>query len=460
MAPNNAMTTYIKRLPNRARAKPPAIRKTPDQVQALRELRAFANSNEIVHALSGPAGSGKTTIIAEFVQACQRTVEVTATTNKAAKVAAAVIGAEAKTIHSLLGLQPKNDETHGRTILKREREPTVEPRSLVIVDECSMVDGGLLNQIMSDAYDLDFQVLFVGDDYQLPPVFEADSPVFTGVPTSRLTRVHRQALDNPVLAFANGFRSVLDGGDMPRVRSLGDTVRLVEPERFEADMLDAFERRGDPDAVRAMAWTNKRVRELNQAIRRRLLGSDADQFAHLRDERFVASRAIKLGRNLVVPTEGEVLVLESERNIVKAAGVAVAVEAVRVLYDGRTLDLYVPTDWDAANKALSVMRSAANGLQRRVRAGERKLDEDRRAAWRAYFEVEEFFADLRPVHACTVHKSQGSTYREAFIDVADIGRCTRSDVIARLMYVATSRASHSITMMGDLPGRLYVREAA
>ena len=46
------------------------------------------------------------------------------------------------------------------------------------------------------------------------------------------------------------------------------------------------------------------------------------------------------------------------------------------------------------------------------------------AAFRRAYSVKQELADLRPVHASTVHKSQGSTYRMVFIDLDDIGRCS------------------------------------
>ncbi|AHE99836.1 ATP-dependent DNA helicase [Thioalkalivibrio paradoxus] len=433
---------------------------SPDQARALEELIAFDRGTEPVHALAGPAGSGKTFLLGEFVGRCSRRLEITATTNKAARVAALATGTEPKTIHALLGLQPRDDENAGRTALKQIRDPEVEPGSLVVVDEASMIDSDLLGAIERHARTLRFKVLFVGDAYQLPPIFEARSPVFAGVPTSHLTTIHRQALDNPVLAIANEFRAVLDGSPMPRVRALGSEVRVLPEGEFLARMLEAFERASDPSEVRALAWTNQTVRELNQAVRRHLIGPEAEELAHLPGERFIANSAIKDGDRVAVPTEAEVEVVSSQRVNFEADGITFAGELVSVRYRDRVLELHVPTDWDGARRAIAASVAAANELQRRYRAGDRTVDGDRRAAWRAFFRLKEWLHDLRPVYASTVHKSQGSTYAHAFIDAGDIGRCTRTDVIARLMYVSTSRAAQSVTLTGELPERLYREVAA
>lgn len=52
-------------------------------------------------------------------------------------------------------------------------------------------------------------------------------------------------------------------------------------------------------------------------------------------------------------------------------------------------------------------------------------------------------APLRHAYACTVHKSQGSTYDVAFIDFSDM---YRSEDRAKLMYVAVTRTSNFLVI--------------
>jgi exodeoxyribonuclease V len=68
------------------------------------------------------------------------------------------------------------------------------------------------------------------------------------------------------------------------------------------------------------------------------------------------------------------------------------------------------------------------------------------------------YADLRSPHSTTVHKSQGSTYQVAFIDLTDIGRNTKSYELTRLLYVAITRAAQKVFVTGELPARLYACE--
>jgi superfamily I DNA/RNA helicase len=73
--------------------------------------------------------------------------------------------------------------------------------------------------------------------------------------------------------------------------------------------------------------------------------------------------------------------------------------------------------------------------------------------WHEYFELKNKVGDLRAIHACTVHKSQGSTYDNVFIDLDSIGRNNKANEVARLLYVAITRASNMVYLYGSLPSR-------
>lgn len=437
-----------------------------DQAQALRELHQFVESGRAAHALSGPAGTGKTFLVGRFLEQLSRKYKLAATTNKAAGVAARLsAGAEASTIHSLLGLQPSEDHHRGRLVLKRVRKPKVKAGEVIIVDEASMIDSELLSVINDDAARIGFRALFVGDAYQLPPVFEAVSPAFDKVPTSRLTTVHRQALDNPLIEAATAFRNVLDGAAFPVIAPGMRGLRKLDASRFEAEMLEEFVAapyQADEDYARAIAWTNARVVELNHMIRRALIGPDAERWPYLPGETVIASDAIVDDDAVLVPTEARVIVISSEPDAIQSLDIVVPGDRVVIEYKGDAFEVFCPSDRRAAKAAQDQFAKAARALQTEFdRTGDLKVDGMRRAAWRTFFALKRSMADLRPPHASTVHKSQGSTYGRVFIDVGDIGRCTRADVIARLAYVALTRASIDATVMGELPARLYQqREAA
>ena len=57
--------------------------------------------------------------------------------------------------------------------------------------------------------------------------------------------------------------------------------------------------------------------------------------------------------------------------------------------------------------------------------------------------------------ASTTHKAQGSTYDEVIVDLADIGKCTQTDMAARLQYVALTRPKNRLYIRGELPERFF-----
>ena len=67
-------------------------------------------------------------------------------------------------------------------------------------------------------------------------------------------------------------------------------------------------------------------------------------------------------------------------------------------------------------------------------------------AWSHVMSFKDCVLCLDFVHAMTVHKSQGSTYENVYIDIQDLGRCADKDytMYLKLLYVAVSRASHKV----------------
>jgi len=432
-----------------------------DQLAALAGLREFEASKGLGICLTGPAGTGKTTVINQWRKNFDGEVLLAASTHKAAKVLGEVCGEDTRTVHSILGLKPTMDNRRGREVLKESRKPdSALAHSMLVVDEASMIGGELLTYIHKAATKFNTKVLFIGDPYQLPPVFESSAPVFDVVKCVALTTVHRQALDNPVLALANDFRLSLDGGPTPLIEPRGPTVQLLDDTDFARRLVSEFSNGDNVNQVRALAWTNHRVRELNALVRRSVLGEAATQ-PYVVGEMFVANSAIMDGDNVLVPNEGEVEIYRANTPEVRYVDeFAYEVTQLRVGFEGRNIDITAPSDWERANTALKLLQRKAGALQNQFYKGAGHVDGARRAAWREFYTLKNSLADLRPPYASTVHKAQGSTYKRVYIDAGDIGKCTHNHVIQRLMYVACTRPSESLVMTGNLPARLYIdREA-
>jgi len=97
----------------------------------------------------------------------------------------------------------------------------------------------------------------------------------------------------------------------------------------------------------------------------------------------------------------------------------------------------------------SESRQAFDGVLARLRQQARDAGKkDGKAIWRRFFLVRDAFASLGPAAVLTVHRSQGSTFGEVFVD-GDVF-WPRDDVLRRqLVYVAVSRASQAVSLVAD-----------
>jgi exodeoxyribonuclease V alpha subunit len=173
------------------------LRLAPTQASAV----ATAVNGKVTIITGGP-GVGKTTVvrtILQIVRAKGARVVLTAPTGRAAKRLSESTGAEAKTIHRLLEFEPRIGG------FKRDQERPLDA-DLVVVDETSMVDTVLMNQLLRAVPD-HAAVLLVGDVDQLPSVGPgtvlADLIGSGAVPTVRLTEIFRQAAASRIVINAH-----------------------------------------------------------------------------------------------------------------------------------------------------------------------------------------------------------------------------------------------------------------
>jgi exodeoxyribonuclease V len=173
---------------------------SPQQDQALQAISAWHKAarkgrGAPLFRLFGYAGTGKTTLAKHIAEDIEGDVLFAAFTGKAAAVMRDKGCGEAQTLHSLIYRARETKTEEPSFVLNRSSD--VKKASLVIIDECSMVDSELGNDLMS----FGVPVLVLGDPAQLPPV--KGGGFFTEAePDIMLTEVHRQAVDNPIIRLS------------------------------------------------------------------------------------------------------------------------------------------------------------------------------------------------------------------------------------------------------------------
>ncbi|MDD5870213.1 MAG: AAA family ATPase [Bacteroidales bacterium] len=280
---------------------------TLSQQAAVEAFESFLVGEEQVFMLKGAAGTGKTTLVAEFLRVLASNSQefcLMAPTGRAAHVLGSKVGRPACTIHkSIYGLsglkstsRNKEDEDDGGLHLWFGIKNNDDPLSAVyIVDESSMVsDSKSENEIFSfgseclltDLFEFarGRKIVFVGDYAQLPPIGMNFSPALDKeyienkfsckVCEVILREVMRQSDGSVMLANATKIRDgiekksfvefQLDNG----IDSVAEDIDLLRP---------YFDLSPTKPGVRSaiIAYSNKQALDYNLAIRRHYFGEDA-----------------------------------------------------------------------------------------------------------------------------------------------------------------------------------------
>ncbi|MFJ5713258.1 AAA family ATPase [Neobacillus sp. NPDC093127] len=149
--------------------------------------------NNRITVLTGGPGSGKTSVVDAIrliLQDLDQPVILSAPTGRAAKRLQESTGLETKTLHRLFKYSIWDFSFKNNNEIAN-----------LIVDECSMVDLRMWSMIVRGVGE-NTRLILVGDPNQLPPI--GAGQVFydivnnSSIPVVQLTKIHRQASDNPI----------------------------------------------------------------------------------------------------------------------------------------------------------------------------------------------------------------------------------------------------------------------
>lgn len=381
-------------------------------------------NREPVFRLFGYAGTGKTTLARHLAATSGGIVLFAAYTGKAALVMQRAGCAGARTIHSLIytpfdpddafhvveslkvQIASESDPDQREHLIKELRkleeslksterpkptfilneESDLKNAALLVVDEASMVDVDMARDLMS----FKVPILVLGDPAQLPPVgghgyFTAEEP------DVMLTKIMRQARDNPIIDLATRVR---EDGRVP-LGSFGTSAVI----------------NGFPDPAEALDFSqiivgkNVTRRNVNAWIRK------------------------QLGYSLLTPQRNDRLIClrnDKEEGLLNGGMWVCEKDAYQDVHDDRFTDLFDIRSEDTNELKAHILahRHIFTGEERKMFKWE----------WR---EAQEFdFA-----YAITAHKAQGSQWPR--VCVSDESHIFGEDG-RRWLYTAITRAQDSV----------------
>lgn len=480
---------------------------TQDQADAVESLTDFlADPNRDVFILSGYAGTGKTFLMKGLVQHLMAergvaSVGLVAPTGRAAKVLTDVvrkggdsllIAPKAKTIHrfvysgtKVVEMARDKEDTETPVLVMQVRRDPLPSNFVCIVDEASMVSdvltqhenfrfgtGRLLHDLFTRLKVGSLEgakVIMVGDPGQLPPVDMSEPPALDAAyirdtygPDSSgctLKEVLRQSRNSGVLRLATGLRKALEDDQMHTFPEWGELPSDLVKVKGEWD--EAFFANSEIDIQDkvVLVYSNKRAKQLNEEIRRRLFPGKMDvQSGDL-------LMVVKNNYHAPELMNGELIeVLDASGNVVtrqhriktKRKGVTDEHEVhlrfrkVKIRSTVWDAGLYAEKwllenmlDSDDASltseefKALYVdFKKRHPGLKLNSMAFKEAMNND------PYFNA----LQVKFGYAITVHKSQGGEWPEVFVDFDRAGGKSNSEYF-RWAYTAATRTSQNLNML-------------
>lgn len=418
--------------------------------------------------ITGPAGSGKTTLCGNIVQmALDMGYQpiVCAHTHKACGILRTKLPAKALvvTTHSFLKKRPTVNQaaTNAKKLKISTQVGMPEAPPLIIIDEYSQVgeaDFASIRELQDEDYDgkPTVKVLWIGDPHQLPPVGDFPAVRPEGEYQVKLTKVHRQAADNPLMIPLGQLVSYIEGADPAPLEANSKFKRGV-------DLASTY--LADPCEDKVMlAYTNRQVQVLNANIQGRAEPLQGDRVFCPSNQQYYTMEDTDLNRNVVdyvVKSFGEILQLGTKyktlEHLLKMPDISFAsvvnedgdIEVLAYVfghYNFKMMREHLSRAAADSNAAIVKANPGANPKAWSFANNTDPLARARAKAWRDFLTFDECVVCLDFPHAMTVHKSQGSTYEHVYVDTKDLGQVLNTNYVMylKLMYVAISRASQQV----------------
>lgn len=431
----------------------------------------FKPENDTLLLLKGYAGTGKTTLIGAVVRTLSEMragYVLMASTGRAAKVFSRYSGFSAYTIHKKIYRQ----KSFSNDLDNFSLNDNLHKNTLFIVDEASMISndgltgasfgsGRLLDDLIEYVYaGQGCRLLIIGDDAQLPPVGEDESPALSAevlrgygldVTECILTEVIRYSGRNGILSNATMLRERMaadDIYDLPVLTLKGyeDISSIPGSELIEA--INSSYNEVGMDETMVICRSNKRAYLYNKGIRNTIL---------YREEELSTGDILMIAKNnyhwtadckeMDFIANGDIAVVRRVRRTQEMYGFRFAdvvlsfpdhndIEfELKILLDTLHSDYPSLSKEDSDRLFNAVMEDYSDITNKKERM--KKLKED------SFYNA----LQVKYAYAVTCHKAQGGQWKRIFIDQGYITEDTFTPDYYRWLYTALTRASEKLYLV-------------
>ena len=454
---------------------------TREQQEAIDVFATFMADSRMmpVMVMRGSAGTGKTTLAAAIVRALRSLEQqqvLLAPTGRAAKVFSLYAGSAAYTIHRRIYRQKSLEG--GFELGYNNAKDT-----LFIVDEASMVSlngegRSLLDDLISFVYNgRNCRMMLIGDQAQLPPVGEEESPALMApvlrsyglhVYECTLNEVLRQSQESGILWNATEVRWLMYDGrcELPQVHLQGFTdIHVVPGDELIETLASSYSKVG-LDETLVVTRSNKRANIFNQGIRNQILGREeelttGDQLMVVKNNYYwpLAESRQQLAnspRNATLsqreqPMEfianGDMCVVRRVRNVHEQYGFRFAEVTVTFPdYDDYELTATVLLD-TLTSEAPALTRDQQETLYNKVLEDyadiPRKSDRMKALKEDRYYNA----LQVKYAYAATCHKAQGGQWAHIYVDQGYMTDDMLSTDYLHWLYTAFTRATEQLYLI-------------
>jgi len=415
-------------------------------------------------SLKGQAGTGKTFLnkqIAKTLLEMGFNIAVVAPTHQAVKVIRNTIGIQHKklkftSLHSFLGLKPGdiNPETGERKFKRTAKKylsgMAKEKFDICILDESSMVSNELFKFLKEEMYQNNRikSFLFVGDGFQLLPVGDEQGshPIYDNPSINHyeLTELIRNS-DMEIIEFVTKIRNMIENRftkyDLfnflvsERDKGIHNKIKFYKTKKEFIKEFIKEDRLGKNDDVIG-TFTNINVNMYNEKIRNYYVKDENGVIPEIHPEDlFVVQEStqddLSFGQDAFVNSEILSLKQSTFEDFNFKGKIFKGYKCITD--DNRKFNMLAKESKEDYERTCELLRLNA-------------IKTKNRGNWLMYYDLLKLFLDVRSQYASTLHKLQGSSYRDIYVDLSDLGYVEDS-MLLRLMYVGCTRAKRDVHIL-------------